>query len=144
MVPMLGRSNSFRDQLLLVSTHSRVRMHVHVLVFVLSLAYYAITQFFHSRKMKSKDHRDLVLSKYEDGQSCVKIHEDLHGSFGLSIIDRWCKLIRDADPTTLCKSMDRRRITRTELGPELGRKYMYFYLRESTRTCCTCTRPSCG
>ena len=45
--------------------------------------------------MKSEDLKNLVLSKYKDGQSCIKIYEDLHGSLGLSTVERWCKMIRD-------------------------------------------------
>ena len=54
--------------------------------------------------MKSKDLQNLVLSKYKDGQSCIKIHEDLHGSMGLSTVERWCKMIRDTGKITLFKS----------------------------------------
>ena len=63
--------------------------------------------------MKSKDVQNLVLSKYKDGQSCIKIHEDLHGSVGLSTIERWCKMIRDTGKITLFKSTGRLRTVRT-------------------------------
>ena len=59
--------------------------------------------------MKSKDLQNLVLSKYKDGQSCIKIHEDLHGSVGLSTVERWCKMIRDTGKITLFKSTCRLR-----------------------------------
>ena len=58
--------------------------------------------------MKSKDLQNLVLSKYKDGQSCIKIHEDLHVSVGLSTVERWCKMIRDTGKITLFKSTGRR------------------------------------
>ena len=63
--------------------------------------------------MKSKDLQNLVLSKYKDGQSCIKIHEDLHGSVGLSTVERWCKMIRDTGKITLFKSAGRLRTVRT-------------------------------
>ena len=58
--------------------------------------------------MKSKDLQNLVLSKYKDGQSCIKIHKDLHGSVGLSTVEWWCKMIRDTGKITLFKSAGRR------------------------------------
>ena len=58
--------------------------------------------------MKSKDLQNLVLSKYKDGQPCIKIHEDLHVSVGLSTVERWCKMIRDIGKITLFKSAGRR------------------------------------
>ena len=41
------------------------------------------------------------------------IHEDLHGSMGLSTVERWCKMIRDTGKITLFKSIDRLRTVRT-------------------------------
>ena len=63
--------------------------------------------------MKSKDLQNVVLSKYKDGQSSIKIHEDLHGSVGLSTVERWCKMIQDTGRITLFKSTDRLRTVRT-------------------------------
>ena len=59
--------------------------------------------------MKSKDLENVVLSKYKDGQSSIKIHEDLHGSVGLSTVETWCKMIRDTGKITLFKSTGRLR-----------------------------------
>ena len=59
--------------------------------------------------MKSKHLENRVLSKYKDGQSSIKIHEDLHGSVGLSTVERWCKMIRDTGKITLFKSTGRLR-----------------------------------
>ncbi|CAF1679419.1 unnamed protein product, partial [Adineta ricciae] len=36
--------------------------------------------------MKTKDLQKLVLSKYQDGQSCLKIYDDLHGTVGISTL----------------------------------------------------------
>ena len=63
--------------------------------------------------MKSNDLQNLVLSKYKDGQSCIKIYEDLHGSVGLSTVERWCKMIRNTGKITLFKSTGRLRTVRT-------------------------------
>ena len=63
--------------------------------------------------MKSKGLQNLVLSKYKDGQSCIKIYEDLHGSVDLSTVERWCKMIRDTGKITLFKSTGRLRTVRT-------------------------------
>ena len=63
--------------------------------------------------MKSKHLENRVLSKYKDGQSSIKIHEDLHGSVGLSTVERWCKMIRDTGKITLFKSTGRLRTVRT-------------------------------
>ena len=62
--------------------------------------------------MKSKGLQNLVLSKYKDGQLCTKIHEDLHGSVGLSAVERWCKMIRDTGTITSFKSRGRLRTVR--------------------------------
>ena len=59
--------------------------------------------------MKSKDLQNLVLSEYEDGQSCIKIHENFHGSVGLSTVEKWRKMIRDTGKITLLKSTGRLR-----------------------------------
>ena len=63
--------------------------------------------------MKSKHLENVVLSKYKDGQSSIKIHEDLHSSVGLSNVERWCKMIRDIGKITLFKSTDHLRTVRT-------------------------------
>ena len=63
--------------------------------------------------MKSKDLQNLVLSKYKDGQSCIEIYEDLHGSVGLSAVERWCKMIQNTGKITLFKSTGRLRTVRT-------------------------------
>ena len=66
--------------------------------------------------MKNKDLQNVVLSNYKDGQSCIKIHEDLHGSVGLSTVGRWCKMIRDTGKITLLKSTGRLRTIRTAVN----------------------------
>ena len=63
--------------------------------------------------MKSKDIQNLVLSKYQNGQSCSKIHEDLNGSVGLSTIERWCKSIRETGRIVLFQSKGRPKTIRT-------------------------------
>ena len=63
--------------------------------------------------MKSNDLQNLVLSKYKDGQSCIKIHEDFHGLVGLSTVERWYKMIRDTRKIMLFKSTGLLRTVRT-------------------------------
>ena len=63
--------------------------------------------------MKSKDLENVVLTKYKDRQSSIKIHEDLHGSLSLSTVESWCKMIRDTGKITLFKSAARLRTVRT-------------------------------
>ena len=76
--------------------------------------YGAVIWFFSFEDMKSKDLQNRVLSAYKDGQSCKKIHENLHGSLGLSTIERWCKMIRDTSRLTLLKSACRLRTIKTK------------------------------
>ncbi|CAF0883256.1 unnamed protein product [Rotaria sordida] len=44
--------------------------------------------------MKSKDLQNIVLSKYQNGDTPTKIYHDLNGDLGLTTIKRWCQMIR--------------------------------------------------
>ena len=44
--------------------------------------------------MKSKDLQEVVLSKYQNGDTTTKSHRDLNGGIGLRTIERWCQMIR--------------------------------------------------
>jgi hypothetical protein len=44
--------------------------------------------------MKSKDLQNIVLSKYQNGDTPTKIYHDLNGGLGLTTIKRWCQMIR--------------------------------------------------
>ena len=64
--------------------------------------------------MKSKDFQNLVLSKYETGDTPKKIFRDLNGAIGLRTIERWCKSIRDTGSINLSKPPGRPRTIRTK------------------------------
>ena len=44
--------------------------------------------------MKNKDLRNVVLSKYQNGDTPTKIHHDLSAAIGLRTIKWWCQMIR--------------------------------------------------
>ena len=44
--------------------------------------------------MKSKDLQKITLSKYQNGDTPIKIHRNLNGGIGLRTIKRWCQMIR--------------------------------------------------
>ena len=46
--------------------------------------------------MKSKDLQNIVLSKYQNGDTAGKIYRDLDDAIGLRIIKRWCQMIRQS------------------------------------------------
>ena len=60
--------------------------------------------------MTSKDVQDIVLSKYRDGDTPIKIFRDL---VGLATIKRWCQMILQFGSIKLSSSSDRSRIVRT-------------------------------
>jgi transposase len=62
--------------------------------------------------MKSKHLQNIVLSKYQKGDTPTEIHRDLNGGIGLSTIKRWCQMIRR------CGSMQ---LTGTHGGPRILR-----------------------
>ena len=43
--------------------------------------------------MKSKDLQQLVLSKYESGDTIAKIYRDLNGAISYDTMRRWCNMI---------------------------------------------------
>ena len=64
--------------------------------------------------MKSKDIRNLVLSKYENSDGPTKICHDLNGGISLKTVKRWCKMIVETDSIEPSYSPDRPRIARTK------------------------------
>ena len=64
--------------------------------------------------MKSKDHRKLVLSKYETGHTSKKIFEDLNGAVSYRTVKRWCKMIREIGAIDLSKPFCCHRTVRTK------------------------------
>ena len=64
--------------------------------------------------MKSKDLRNVVLSKYESGDGPTKIFRDLNGALGLRTIKRWCKVIQETGSCDPLHALGRPRIVRTK------------------------------
>jgi transposase len=63
--------------------------------------------------MKSRDLRELVLSKYENGDSATKIFHDLLGTISRKTSFNWCKMIRETGSIDTCTSPSRTRTIRT-------------------------------
>ena len=51
--------------------------------------------------MKSKGVQNVVLSKYQNGDTPTKIYHDLSGAIGLRTIKRWCQIIRQTGTISL-------------------------------------------
>ena len=51
--------------------------------------------------MKSKDSQNVVLSKYQNGDSPTEIYHDLSGTIGLRTIKRWCQMIHQTGTISL-------------------------------------------
>jgi transposase len=64
--------------------------------------------------MKSIDLQNLVLSKYQKGETSSKIFNDLNGSVSLRTIQRWCKMIKEKGTIELRYSSGRSRTSRTK------------------------------
>ena len=64
--------------------------------------------------MKSKDLQELVLSKYEKGDSPKKIFRDLNGTISHRTIERWCKMIRETGAINLSNPPGSHRTIRTK------------------------------
>ena len=77
--------------------------------------------------MKSKDLQNIVLPKYEKGDTPTEIFRDLNGGIGLSTIKRWCSMIRRFGSLQLTGTRGGPRIVRTKENIQkvkncLGRK----------------------
>ncbi|CAF1494370.1 unnamed protein product [Adineta ricciae] len=64
--------------------------------------------------MKSKDVQNIVLSKYQNGDTPTEIYRDLNGGVGLATIKRWCQMIRRSGGIKLASPPGRPRIVRTK------------------------------
>ena len=51
--------------------------------------------------MKSQNLQNVVLSKYQNGDSPAKIYYDLSDAIGLRTIKRWCQMIRQTSAISL-------------------------------------------
>ena len=64
--------------------------------------------------MKSKDLQQLVLSKYESGDTIPKIYRDLNGAISYDTVRRWCKMIEKTGAIQLSAPPGLLRIIRTK------------------------------
>ncbi|CAF1341402.1 unnamed protein product [Adineta ricciae] len=64
--------------------------------------------------MKSKDLQNVVLSKYQKGDTPTEIYHDLNGGVGLTTIKRWCRMIRQCGSIQLLGTRGDSRTIRTE------------------------------
>jgi transposase len=64
--------------------------------------------------MKSKDVRNIVLSKHQNGDGSTKIFRDLNGSISLKTVKRWCTMINHTGSIEPSYSPGRPRIARTK------------------------------
>ena len=69
--------------------------------------------------MKSKD---LILSKYEAGQTLKKIFQDLNGAVSYPTVKRWCKMIRETDVIDLSKPSDCHRTVQSYKRSKSGKR----------------------
>ena len=64
--------------------------------------------------MKSKNLQNIVLSKYQNGDTPTKIDHDLSSAIGLRTIKRWCRMIRRNGTITLSSLSGCPRLVRTK------------------------------
>ena len=51
-------------------------------------------------RMKDKNHQNILLSKYRNGDTVTKIFHDLNDRVGLRIVKRWCQMIHQSGSIT--------------------------------------------
>ena len=64
--------------------------------------------------MKSKDLQNVVLSKYQNGDTTTKTHRDLNGGIGLRTIEWWCQMILQSGSIKLSSPPGGPRFARTK------------------------------
>ncbi|CAF3336946.1 unnamed protein product [Rotaria socialis] len=64
--------------------------------------------------MKSKDLQNIVLLKYQNGDTPTKLFRDLNGGIGLRTIKRWCQMILQSGSITLSSPPGCPRLARTK------------------------------
>ena len=64
--------------------------------------------------MKSKDLQNIVLSKYQNGDTAGKIYRGLDDAIGLRTIKRWCQMIRQSDSIKISNPPGWPRLVRTK------------------------------
>ena len=83
--------------------------------------------------MKSKDLQNVVLSKYQNGDTPTKIYHDLSGAIGLRTVEWWCQMIRQTDTISLSSPPGCPRLVRTKANIENVKDRLCRKSRISTR-----------
>ena len=63
--------------------------------------------------MKSKDLQNIVLSKYQKGDTGTEMHHDLNSGISLASIKRWCQMIHQFSSIQLLGTRGGPQIVRT-------------------------------
>ena len=64
--------------------------------------------------MKGKDLQNIVLWKYQKGDTQTEIHRDLNGGVSLAAITSWCQMIRQSGSIQLLDTRDAARKVATK------------------------------
>ena len=83
--------------------------------------------------MKSKDLQNVVLSKYQNGDTPKKIYHDLRGPIGLRIIKQWYQMIHQTGTISLSSPPDCSRLMRTKANSKKVKGHLRRKSRVSTR-----------
>ena len=62
--------------------------------------------------MESKDLQNIILSKYQNGDTPTKIYRDSNGERGLRTIEKWCQMIHQSDSITVSSPLNRAQLVR--------------------------------
>ena len=66
--------------------------------------------------MKSKNLQNVVLSRYQNGDTPTKIYHDLSDAIGLRTIKRWCHMIHQTGTVSLSNPPGCPRLVRTKVN----------------------------
>jgi transposase len=83
--------------------------------------------------MTSKDLQNIVLSKYQNGDTPTEIYRDLNIGISLATIKRWCQMIRQSGSIQLRTPPGCPRLARTKQNIQKGKKRLRRKKRISTR-----------
>ena len=64
--------------------------------------------------MNSKDLQNVVLSKYQNGNTPTKLYHNLSDAIGLKTIKQWCQMIRQTDTIILTTPPGCSRLVKTK------------------------------
>ena len=83
--------------------------------------------------MQSKDLQNIVLSKYQNGDTPTKIYHDLSGVTGLRAIKQWCQMICQTGTINLSSLPGCPRLVRTKANIKKVKDHLRRKSRVSTR-----------